>query len=164
MENKKVNKLSFRTAITTVAVYWVEVFTVSHIMVTRLTNHVIIHERASLLDEPSNCKWQILDRPLVDWATEFREPLTEWKKRTYMIIWVHRFTCRVARSEKQEKLELPSTPSLGPESGFVRFVWTEIVTVKSIAAVYLQSIWRTKFCKQQIHFIRYNQHITTGHL
>lgn len=38
------------------------------------TNHVVINKWSSLLYESSNCKCQILNRPLVTWAAKLRKP------------------------------------------------------------------------------------------
>lgn len=47
-----------------------------------VTNHVVIDKGASLLNEPSNCKCQIFNWSMVDWATKFCKPEKKNKKET----------------------------------------------------------------------------------
>lgn len=109
-------------------------------LTNKLTNHVIVHKRATLLDESSNCKCQILDWSLINRPTKFRKPLQEKRKRKIRDI--NKFNSHATIVKVGGLQEIPAAPSLSPESGFVRFVWTEIVTVKTIATVYLQNIQR----------------------
>lgn len=44
------------------------------ILVSQKTNHVIVNKRSSFLNEPSNCKCQILNGSLVNWTPKLIKP------------------------------------------------------------------------------------------
>lgn len=100
--------------------------------------HVVVHERATLLNEPCHSEGQVLHRPVRHCAPEGREPLKQDGNvklgNSQHLQRFHKISMSWAQVGSRK---LPSSPGLGPHCWLVVPVRGEGVAVEAIAGINL---------------------------